>query len=379
MQPCKQRLINLDICCDYCPVFSTVTNLIDLITKIMMQIFVPKIRSDKTFENSYFEHLQRKTLLRCVLLILIPGISNIYYYYQDWKAKKDLEEDPKLHLDSATGTNDELDQEDDVGDVGDVGDEIVHNDSLSNVNQATSIVKADICDSEKLNKKMLQLYKMDVSTIEKRARPVGTDGIRYNPVFFDQSSTGFLGVKESFQQVLLQDWETVERLKTTHIELARHLSNIIEQAGDKISQVGQETTIQYHLTSETIPPSTQTIRILNCSGRNYQADLFGRASPQGGSQYRIINVSTGVEVNLTDHTYTYIKELGFYQGGERGITPDSDWAYGYVEANFRNILKSLQTGPNTYRNPYRIPPVKLWAILTGDSEQAIIKKFKLVL
>lgn len=75
----------------------------------------------------------------------------------------------------------------------------------------------DIASFEDIDR-LTSINGVSIETIEKRARP-GQD-----------ATSGFLGENESFKEVLKQDWLTVQKLGTTHIELAEHLKCIINVA-----------------------------------------------------------------------------------------------------------------------------------------------------
>jgi len=64
-------LVKADRLCDYIPLVSTVSNLIDLFQKYVV---LPLLA--KGTLNQYYQHLQQKSFLRCIAL-LIPILGNI--------------------------------------------------------------------------------------------------------------------------------------------------------------------------------------------------------------------------------------------------------------------------------------------------------------
>lgn len=63
-----------DRVCDYVPVISTITNLVDLFEKCVLR-FCCKPESPK-LDNRYFSHIKDKSKLRCVILF-VPFLGNI--------------------------------------------------------------------------------------------------------------------------------------------------------------------------------------------------------------------------------------------------------------------------------------------------------------
>ncbi len=74
---------------------------------------------------------------------------------------------------------------------------------------------------------LTEINGVPIDEIERRARP----HIRGQSGDFDFSEDGFLGTNDRFKDVLRKDWETVEALGTTHLELSVHLSNIARWPG----------------------------------------------------------------------------------------------------------------------------------------------------
>ncbi len=194
---------------------------------------------------------------------------------------------------------------------------------------------------------------ISIQKIEERARP--------GPGCYSQS--GFLGKDESLIEVLQQDWDTVEKLGTSHVELAAHLRNILDLAKTFSLNRTQRTyplQVEYDpqsLKGNTLPPGIQIFFVCLLSSRGYQYDIFSKTggahefrqcySKEDGSEQEvsvpfkwgdepgIVNAKE-VEVTLPEGSLGYIEEFGFYQGGGNS-------------------------------NTYRIPPEKIYALLTGKS------------
>ncbi len=72
-----------DTVCDYIPVVSTVTNLVDLFQKCVLSFTNPtKIEKDR-----YYSHLKDKSTKRC-LLLLLPGVVNLAVGIYDFSHRK---------------------------------------------------------------------------------------------------------------------------------------------------------------------------------------------------------------------------------------------------------------------------------------------------
>lgn len=76
-------LIKADTFCDYVPVLSTISNLVDLFQKY---VIVP-ILTEKGKENHYYKHIKEKSSLRSIAL-LVPMIGNICIAIFDIPSKK---------------------------------------------------------------------------------------------------------------------------------------------------------------------------------------------------------------------------------------------------------------------------------------------------
>lgn len=81
-----------DQICDYIPVISTVSNLVDLFQKC-----VCKCLSKATLENWYWRQIQDKCLLRCFIL-LIPILGNIYVLITDYQEYKKNKEGSEMQI-----------------------------------------------------------------------------------------------------------------------------------------------------------------------------------------------------------------------------------------------------------------------------------------
>ena len=73
-----------DDVCDYVPVVSTVSNLVDLFQKTVVLPSTPK---EIIWESHYYTHLDQKSFSRCVVL-LIPVIGNILVGIYDFVNRK---------------------------------------------------------------------------------------------------------------------------------------------------------------------------------------------------------------------------------------------------------------------------------------------------
>ncbi len=180
---------------------------------------------------------------------------------------------------------------------------------------------------------------ISINEIENRARPGGL------------SYAGFIGENENFKEVLKKDWETVEKLNVTHLELADHLANIISiaKSADRSSKRGifDPIVIEYRtqdLKGNTISSDApQKLEVLLLQTKGAQEDLFG---PNDDSQREVNtpkrwneedsvkNMVNGVELFLNSGILSYIREFGFYEGGGK-------------------------------QNRYRVDPMQVIALLTG--------------
>lgn len=70
-----------DQCCDYVPILSCVTNLVDLIQKISIDLFVDQSTVD---QSRYYTHIQEKTYKRCFSLIFLFFLGNLIFAIYDF-------------------------------------------------------------------------------------------------------------------------------------------------------------------------------------------------------------------------------------------------------------------------------------------------------
>lgn len=178
------------------------------------------------------------------------------------------------------------------------------------------------------------------------------------------SYSGFIGAEENIKEVMRKDWETVEKLGVTHVEIAAHLTNIISLA-EKVKSYGiQLATLEYRtsdLAGNTIPSTGfQKIKVMLMNTRGLQDDLFqptndGQrevATPKNWNEENSIQSedyeenkedvekSKGVELYLNSGILSYIHHFGFYEGGGA-------------------------------KNRYRVDPVKVMSLLTGKSVEEL--------
>lgn len=85
MNSISNSLVETDYFCDYIPVVSSITNLVDLFQKCVVLPFMDK---EAILASHYYEHINEKSFARCFLLI-IPVIGNIIIGIYDFSKKKD--------------------------------------------------------------------------------------------------------------------------------------------------------------------------------------------------------------------------------------------------------------------------------------------------
>lgn len=96
-------LVKADVVCDYIPVLSSATNLIDLFQKT---IVLPKLSAEEIANNHYYTHLRDKEVSRC-LTLLLPFLGNMIVAISDFRleplvieyleeVKKEIEESRKI-------------------------------------------------------------------------------------------------------------------------------------------------------------------------------------------------------------------------------------------------------------------------------------------
>lgn len=178
-----------------------------------------------------------------------------------------------------------------------------------------------------------------ISTIEARARP------------YSWATTGFLGQKDGLVEVMKKDWKTVEKLGTTHIELANHLESIWSSFERVPEHQLEKKDILYDpsiLNENTIHSKPQKLECKMISYCGQQSDIFcnrtdGVQDPfppcwtedSSAVDIKIKNLRNNEEILLAYGVKNYIRKYGFYEGGET--------------------------------NPYRVDPIRLAAVLTGKS------------
>lgn len=173
----------------------------------------------------------------------------------------------------------------------------------------------------------------------------------------------FLGSTETLKNLLSDDWKTVFDLGTTHIELADHLKAIWDQTQNQCGESGTALTDSFlynpqALVNSTIGKGSQTQILQSCrlDTGGFEPDLFSkeefplidengipRINPSSDSldSYLIIkNPLNGESLGLKYNFIQYIRKYGFY-GGKFGNN--------------------------------RVDPVRLVAILTGQSPEEIRK------
>lgn len=80
------KLAALDRDCDYIPILSCFTNAVDLIEKFYISA---KGKGDSSLENGvYYSHLQRKSYFRCLMLVVLPFVSNLIFGIYDLTNKQ---------------------------------------------------------------------------------------------------------------------------------------------------------------------------------------------------------------------------------------------------------------------------------------------------
>src|SRR4051812_42583375 len=85
-------LVKIDNICDYIPVASTVNNLINLFQKCVV---LPLTERASIANSHYYTHLQQKSFLRCIFL-LIPVLGNIIIGIYDFANMKYSDRDVVL-------------------------------------------------------------------------------------------------------------------------------------------------------------------------------------------------------------------------------------------------------------------------------------------
>jgi hypothetical protein len=202
----------------------------------------------------------------------------------------------------------------------------------------------DSITSEEQIHTLASINSLSIQEIEERARPAKhPTGPNKTVENNGMSFSGFLGVEESFKEVLLSDWKTVRALGWTHKDLAFHLgaiSKLAEQStyegryGNHAFNPEAEITYDYLGTGK----AEQNLKVVFIVHRGFQEDIFAPVNDYWnsgwGRQCLITNVTTGASVMWTSGVQKYIRKYGFYEGGGK-------------------------------QNPYRVDPVALVSVLTG--------------
>jgi hypothetical protein len=88
MEKISFYLIKIDAICDCIPIASTVINFVDLFQKCVILQF---IRAGTIINNPYYHHLQKKSFLRCVIL-LVPILGKVAVDLYDFSIKTEEED-----------------------------------------------------------------------------------------------------------------------------------------------------------------------------------------------------------------------------------------------------------------------------------------------
>jgi hypothetical protein len=84
MNTVSNFLVKTDCLCDYVPLVSSATNLVDLFQKCVV---LPLMDKSKIASSHYYKHLDQKSFFRCFLLV-IPVVGNIIVGIYDFSKKK---------------------------------------------------------------------------------------------------------------------------------------------------------------------------------------------------------------------------------------------------------------------------------------------------
>lgn len=63
-------LVKLDKICDYIPIISTISNIVDIIQK---RVFLLNMQKSKIDSNHYFKHLNNKSITACIVFAVPFG------------------------------------------------------------------------------------------------------------------------------------------------------------------------------------------------------------------------------------------------------------------------------------------------------------------
>lgn len=84
MSAVNNILVNTDYFCDYIPLVSSLTNLVDLFQKCVV---LPLMDKSEIASNHYYNYLDQKSFFRCFVLV-IPVVGNIIVGIYDFSKKK---------------------------------------------------------------------------------------------------------------------------------------------------------------------------------------------------------------------------------------------------------------------------------------------------
>jgi len=211
--------------------------------------------------------------------------------------------------------------------------------------------------SKKINdiehiKSLQNINGISIQEIERRAQPL-LDKTQDAKCWKCRSFNGFLNNNQTFKECLIQDWETVYALGTTHVILANHLRAILSQAEEirRNTKRGPDYTIQIKYSAKDIVGAKE--QVLRISHRFYTGEQWSLFYNEQSSEeiekwredYYISNDAMGLSITLggglKGGIIFYIENYGFYEGGTN--------------------------------NEYRIEPDKLVALLTGKMTSRVIK------
>lgn len=231
--------------------------------------------------------------------------------------------------------------------------------------------------------KLTKINGVNVSIIEARAKPGAWSG------------GGFLAGNDKLIDVIKKDWKTVDKLGTSHIELAKHLELIwdlaeIEFNKNKIKLISYNSSL---LEGNTIRVEPQQLRVERGDTSGWQNDIFtnrvdgtleeicippnnstgeeGYCLPlvthptHWGSDLEIKNLKNGEGILVAKGVIDYIRKYGFYEGGKGNRN--------YQDYEFRYSDEHKQKEPEAGTNFYRIDPIRLAAVLSGHSYCAVAK------
>lgn len=241
---------------------------------------------------------------------------------------------------------------------------------------------------------------MGISKIEKRARP----GV--------YSTTGFLGEDESFQGVLMEDLRTVEKMGTTHIEIAQLLQAVKDfnyeiyskygrygnkgknliQDSKKGSFVFKEKKISFRLIFlSELDPSTHKDFKPYVSGELKEFDKMLQKIVQEQFNDVCKILIKKEEVEKTGEQLLILKEVDvtLLAGGQESIFSSKSYLEHSWNANFwiTNVKTKerlrIAEGIIPYvrelgfyegegnGNPYRLNPAQVMAVFTGLSTEML--------